>query len=137
MAVERGHAAEVLAGAQSALSEVRSMAADGMTGNTKRAIRSAAVVKAGINHKTEAMHDRAQEEREEVLNHGQTGPLDGVASGASWRKLPEQAKQALIDDVKNGKGVTLPKDATAKIQEAGLEPTPAPRSRSRGIYAGI
>ncbi len=111
VATERGHAAEVLAGAQSALSEVRSMAADGVTGNTKGATRSAAAVKAGIDRKTEAMHDRAKEEREEVLNHGQTGPLDGVNAGVSWKKLPEQAKQALIEDVKNGKDVTLPKDA--------------------------
>lgn len=138
VAMERGHAAEVLAGAQSALSEVRSMAADGVTGNTKGATRSAAAVKAGIDRKTEAMHDRAKEEREEVLNHGQTGPLDGVTAGVSWKKLPEQAKQALIEDVKNGKDVTLPKDAPAKLKQmAGLEPTPAPRSRSRGIDAGL
>lgn len=138
VATERGHAAEVLAGAQSALSEVRSMAADGLTGNTKGATRSAAAVKAGIDRKTEAMHDRAKEEREEVLNHGQTGPLDGVNAGVSWKKLPEQAKQALIEDVKNGKDVTLPKDAPAKLKQmAGLEPTPAPRSRSRGIDAGL
>ncbi|HGB6267623.1 TPA: zincin-like metallopeptidase domain-containing protein [Salmonella enterica subsp. enterica serovar Java] len=138
VATERGHAAEVLAGAQSALSEVRSMAADGVTGNTKGATRSAAAVKAGIDRKTEAMHDRAKEEREEVLNHGQTGPLDGVNAGVSWKKLPEQAKQALIEDVKNGKDVTLPKDAPAKLKQmAGLEPTPAPRSRSRGIDAGL
>ncbi|MCF3262337.1 zincin-like metallopeptidase domain-containing protein [Escherichia coli] len=138
VATERGHAAEVLAGAQSALSEVRSMAADGVTGNTKGATRSAAAVKAGIDRKTEAMHDRAKEEREEVLNHGQTGPLDGVNAGVSWKKLPEQAKQALSEDVKNGKDVTLPKDAPAKLKQmAGLEPTPAPRSRSRGIDAGL
>ncbi|HBE7552782.1 TPA: DUF1738 domain-containing protein [Escherichia coli] len=138
VATERGHAAEVLAGAQSALSEVRSMAADGVTGNTKGATRSAAAVKAGIDRKTEAMHDRTKEEREEVLNHGQTGPLDGVNAGVSWKKLPEQAKQALIEDVKNGKDVTLPKDAPAKLKQmAGLEPTPAPRSRSRGIDAGL
>lgn len=134
--IERGHAVEVLAGAQSALSDVRSMAADGMTGNTKGAKRSVAAVKAGIDHKTEAMRDRANEEREELLNHGQTGPLGGVTAGGTWKKLSEQAKQALIEDVKNGKDVSLPKDAPAKLKQmAGLESTPLPRSRSRGIDA--
>lgn len=138
VATERGHAAEVLAGAQSSLSEVRSMAADGVIGSTKGAPRSAAAVKAGIDRKTAAMQDRAKEEREEVLNHGQATPLDGVGAGVSWRKLPEQAKQALIEDVKNGKDVTLPKDAPAKIKQlAGLEPTTAPRSRRRGLEADM
>lgn len=138
VATERGHAAEVLAGAQSSLSEVRSMAADGVIGSTKGAPRSAAAVKAGIDRKTAAMQDRAKEEREEVLNHGQATPLDGVGAGVSWRKLPEQAKQALIEDVKNGKDVTLPKDAPAKLKQlAGLEPTTAPRSRSRGVEADM
>ena len=138
VATERGHAAEVLASAQFALSEVRSMAADGVTGNTKGAARSVAAVKAGIDRKTEEMHDRAKEEREEVLNHGQTGTFDGVTAGVSWRRLPEQAKQALIEDVKKGKDVTLPKDAPTRLKQmAGLEPTPAPRSRRRGIDAGF
>ncbi|MDX7643852.1 zincin-like metallopeptidase domain-containing protein [Aeromonas caviae] len=138
VATERGHAAEVLAGAQSSLSEVRSMAADGVIGGTKGAPRSAAAVKAGVDRKTAAMHDRAKEEREEVLNHGQTKPLDGVGAGVSWRKLPEQAKQALIADVKNGKDVTLPKDAPAKLKQlAGLEPTATSRPRSRGLEADI
>ncbi|EKP0318728.1 DUF1738 domain-containing protein [Aeromonas veronii] len=138
VATERGHAAEVLAGAQSSLSEVRSMAADGVIGSTKGAPRSAAVVKAGVDRKTAAMHDRAKEEREEVLNHGQTKPLDGAAAGVSWRKLPEQAKQALIEDVKSGKDVTLPKDAPAKLKQlAGLEPAATQRTRRRGLEAEI
>lgn len=138
IAVEREHASAVLASAQSALSEVNSMAADGLTGNAKGAARSVAVVKAGLDRKTEAMHDQAKEEREEVLNHGQTRPLDGVTADVSWKKLPEQTKQALIADVKNGKTVTLPKDAPTKLKQmAGIEPIPAPRVRSRGIDASL
>ncbi|EJD3148798.1 toprim domain-containing protein [Salmonella enterica] len=134
VATERGHAAEVLAGAQSQLSEVRSMAADGVTGNGK-GTRSPAAVKAGIDRKTEAMHDKAKDERQDVLNHAQHGPLDG-ATGLSWKKLPEPAKQAMIEAVKSGREVTLPKDAPAKLKKmAGHEP--APRPRSRGMDADL
>ncbi|HGC8067035.1 TPA: zincin-like metallopeptidase domain-containing protein [Yersinia enterocolitica] len=132
VASERGHAAEVLASAQSQLGEVRSMAADGVTGNGK-GTRSPAAVKAGIDRKTEAMHDQAKDEREHVLNHAAQG-ADGAA--VSWKKLPEQAKQAMIAAVKEGREVTLPKDAPAKLKQmAGHEP--APKSRSRGIDAGL
>jgi putative DNA primase/helicase len=131
VATERGHASEVLAGAQSQLTEVRSMAADGLTGNAKGNVKGAAAsaaVKAGISRKTEAMHDKANEEREQVLNHPQGA--DGAA--VSWKKLPEQAKQTMIEAVKAGKEVTLPKDAPAQLKKmAGQEP--APRSRSRGL----
>lgn len=138
VSIERGHAADVMAGAQSALGEVRSMAADGMSGGPKGAGRSAASVKAGISHKVEAMHDRANEERQDVLNHAQPGALDGSTAGVSWKKLPEQVKQQLIADVQSGKDVTLPKDAPTKLkQQAGIEPTPAQRSRSRGTDAGL
>lgn len=138
VSMERGHAAEVMAGAQSMLGEVRSMAADAKTGGTKGAGRSAASVSAGISHKVEAMQDRAKDERQDVLNHAQPGALDGSTAGVSWKRLPEQVKQQLIADVQNGKDVALPKDAPAKLkQQAGIEPTPAQRSRSRGIDAGI
>lgn len=133
VATERGHAAEVLAGAQSQLSEVRSMAADGLTGNATgnaKGTRSPAAVKAGISRKTEAMHDKANEEREQVLNHPQGA--DGAA--VSWKKLPEPAKQAMIEAVKSGREVTLPKDAPAKLKQmAGHEPTPRSRSRGAGV----
>lgn len=128
VASERGHAAEVLATAQSQLGEVRSMAADGVTGNDK-GTRSPAAVKAGISRKTEAMHDKANDEREHVLNHPQGA--DGAA--VSWKKLPEQTKQAMIEAVKSGREVTLPKDAPTKLKQmAGHEPTPRPRSRGMG-----
>jgi phage/plasmid primase-like uncharacterized protein len=128
VATERGHAAEVLATAQSQLGEVRSMAADGVTGNDK-GTRSPAAVKAGISRKTEAMHDKANDEREHVLNHPQGA--DGAA--VSWKKLPEQTKQAMIEAVKSGREVTLPKDAPAKLKQmAGHEPAPRPRSRGMG-----
>lgn len=138
VSIERGHAAEVMAGAQAMLGEVRSMAAESRTSGTKGAGRSAASVKAGISHKVEAMHDKANEERQEVLNHAQPGALDGSTAGVSWKKLPEQVKQQLIADVQSGKDVALPKDAPAKLkQQAGIEPTPAQRSRSRGMDAGL
>lgn len=131
VATERGHAAEVLASAQTQLGEVRSMAADGVAGNEKGA-RSPAAVKAGISRKTEAMHDKATDEREHVLNHPQGA--DGAA--VSWKKLPEPEKQAMIEAVKAGREVTLPKDAPAKLKQmAGHEP--APRSRSRGMGAEL
>lgn len=132
VATERGHAAEVLASAQSQLGEVRSMAADGVTGNAK-GTRSPAAVKAGISRKTEAMHDKASDEREHVLNHPAQA-ADGAA--VSWKKLPEPAKKALIEAVEAGREVTLPKDAPAKLKQmAGHEP--APRSRSRGMGAEL
>ncbi|ELH0920356.1 DUF1738 domain-containing protein [Salmonella enterica] len=138
VAMERGHAAEVMAGAQAMLGEVRSMAADSRTTGTKGAGRSAASAKAAVGHKVEAMHDKAKEERQEVLNHAQPGALDGSTAGVSWKRLPEQAKQQLIADVQSGKDVALPKDAPAKLkQQAGIEPTPAQRSRSRGMDAGL
>lgn len=138
VAMERGHAAEVMAGAQAMLGEVRSMAADSKTTGTKGAARSAASVKAAVGHKVEAMHDKAKEERQEVLNHAQPGALDGSTAGVSWKRLPEQVKQQLIADVQSGKDVALPKDAPAKLkQQAGIEPTPAQRSRSRGMDAGL
>ncbi|EJD3042511.1 DUF1738 domain-containing protein [Salmonella enterica] len=138
VSMERGHAAEVMAGAQAMLGEVRSMAADSRTTGTKGAGRSAASVKAAVSHKVEAMHDKAKEERQEVLNHAQPGALDGSTAGVSWKRLPEQVKQQLIADVQNGKDVALPKDAPAKLkQQAGIEPTPAQRSRSRGMDAGL
>lgn len=133
IAVERGHAAGVLAEAQYVLSEVRGMAIDGLISNAKGA-RALAAVKAGIDHKIETMHDRAKEEREEVLNHGLTGPLDSGQGEVSWGKLPDEAKQAIVEDVKNGKEVVLPKDAPARLRQmAGYEPAPATRARSRGI----
>ncbi|EDI1797325.1 hypothetical protein AXJ42_22115 [Salmonella enterica subsp. enterica serovar Newport] len=138
VSMERGHAAEVMAGAQAMLGEVRSMAADSRTTGTKGAGRSAASVKAAVSHKVEAMHDKAKEERQEVLNHAQPGALDGSTAGVSWKRLPEQVKQQLIADVQSGKDVALPKDAPAKLkQQAGIEPTPAQRSRSRGMDAGL
>lgn len=132
VATERGHAAEVLASAQSQLGEVRSMAADGVTGNAK-GTRSPAAVKAGISRKTEAMHDKASDEREHVLNHAAQG-ADG--SAVSWKKLPEPAKKALIEAVQAGREVSLPKDAPAKLKQmAGHEPTP--RQRNRGMGAEL
>jgi antirestriction protein ArdC/phage/plasmid primase-like uncharacterized protein len=129
VATERGHAAEVLASAQSQLGEVRSMAADGVTGNAK-GTRSPAAVKAGISRKTEAMHDKASDEREHVLNHPAQA-ADG--SAVSWKKLPEPAKKALIEAVEAGREVSLPKDAPAKLKQmAGHEPTPKTRSRGMG-----
>ena len=120
------------------LGDVRSMAADSRTTGTKGAGRSAASVKAAVGHKVEAMHDKAKEERQEVLNHAQPGALDGNTAGVSWKRLPEQVKQQLIADVQSGKDVALPKDAPAKLkQQAGIEPTPAQRSRSRGMDAGL
>ncbi|EMF7039447.1 DUF1738 domain-containing protein [Salmonella enterica] len=137
VSIERGHAAEVMAGAQAMLGEVRNMAADNRSG-TKGAGRSAASAKSGISHKVEAMQDKAKEERQDVLNHAQPGALDGSTAGVSWKKLPEQVKQQLIADVQSGKDVALPKDAPAKLkQQAGIEPTPAQRSRSRGMDAGL
>nr|AGH89379.1 putative DNA primase TraC [uncultured bacterium] len=134
VSMERGHAAEVMAGAQAMLGEVRSMAADSKTTGTKGAGRSAASVKAAVSHKVEAMHDKAKEERQEVLNHAQTDSTAGV----SWKRLPEQVKQQMIADVQSGKEVALPKDAPAKLkQQAGIEPTPAQRPRSRGMDAGL
>lgn len=138
VSMERGHAAEVMAGAQTMLGEVRSMAADSKTTGTKGASRSAASVKAAVGHKVESMQDKAKEERQEVLNHAQPGALDGSTAGVSWKRLPEQVKQQLIADVQSGKDVALPKDAPAKLkQQAGIEPTPAQRSRSRGMDAGL
>lgn len=135
VSMERGHAAEVMAGAQAMLGEVRSMAAESRTSGTKGASRSAASVKAGVSHKVEAMQDKAKEERQEVLNHAQP---DSSTAGVSWKKLPEQVKQQLIADVQSGKDVALPKDAPAKLkQQAGIEPTPAQRSRGRGMDAGL
>ncbi|WP_240164728.1 zincin-like metallopeptidase domain-containing protein, partial [Pantoea sp. Ap-967] len=96
VSIERGHAAEVMAGAQAMLGEVRSMAAETRSSGTKGAGRSAASVKAGISHKVEAMHDKANEERQDVMNHAQPGALDGSTAGVSWKKLPEQVKQQLI-----------------------------------------
>ena len=137
VSIERGHAAEVMAGAQAMLGDVRNMAADNRSG-TKGAGRSAASVKSGISHKVEAMQDKAKEERQDVLNHAQPGALDGSTAGVSWKKLPEQVKQQLIADVQSGKDVALPKDAPTKLkQQAGIEPTPAQRSRSRGMDAGL
>lgn len=138
VAMARGHAAEVMAGAQAMLGEVRSMAAESKAGGTKGAGRSAGSVTAGISHKVEAMHDKAKDERQEVMNHAQPGALDGSMAGVSWKKLPEQVRQQLIADVQSGKDVALPKDAPAKLkQQAGIEPTPAQRSRSRGMDAGL
>lgn len=138
VSIERGHAADVMAGAQAMLGEVRSMAADSKAGGTKGAGRSASSAGAGIAHKVEAMHDKAKDERQDVLNHAQPGALDGSTAGVSWKRLPEQVKQQLIADVQSGKDVQLPKDAPAKLkQQAGIEPTPAQRSRSRGMDAGL
>lgn len=138
VSIERGHAADVMAGAQAMLGEVRSMAADSKAGGTKGAGRSASSASAGIAHKVEAMHDKAKDERQDVLNHAQPGALDGSTAGVSWKRLPEQVKQQLIADVQSGKNVQLPKDAPAKLkQQAGIEPTPAQRSRSRGMDAGL
>ncbi len=134
VSIERGHAAEVMAGAQAMLDEVRSMAAESKTTGTKGAGRSAASVSAAVGNKVEAMHDKAKEERQEVLNHAQPDSTAGV----SWKRLPEQVKQQMIADVQSGKEVALPKDAPAKLkQQAGIEPTPAQRSRSRGMDAGL
>jgi len=132
VATERGHAAEVLAGAQTQLGEVRSMAADAVAGNEK-GTRSAGAVNAGIARKTEAMQDKAKDEREQVLNHSAQG---ADASAVSWKKLPEQAKQAMIEAVKSGREVTLPKDAPAQLKKmAGHEP--APKARNRGMGAEL
>lgn len=129
VATERGHAAEVLASAQSQLGEVRSMAADGVTGKGK-GTGSAAAIKAGLSRKTEAMHDKASDEREHVLNHPAQA-ADGAA--VSWKKLTEPAKKALIEAVEAGREVSLPKDAPAKLKQmAGHEPTPKTRSRGMG-----
>ena len=138
VSMERGHATEVMAGAQAMLGRVRSIAANSRTTGTKGAGRSAASIKAAVGQKVEAMHDKTKEERQEVLNHAQHGALNGSTAGVSWKRLPEQVKQQMIADVQSGKDVALPKDAPAKLkQQASIEPAPAQRSRSRGIDAGL
>ncbi|MDE9463082.1 zincin-like metallopeptidase domain-containing protein [Xenorhabdus bovienii] len=130
VATEREHAAEVMAGAQSQLSTVRSMAADGLTGNVKEA-RSPVAVKAGIDRKTEAMHDKAKDERQDVLNHAVSdGTSMGV--GSSWKTLSAPAKQAMIEAVKSGRDVSLPKDAPAKLKKMSVNKVML-RSRRRGL----
>lgn len=136
VATERGHAAEVLTGAQSQLGEVRSMAADGLTGNDK-GTRSPSAVKAGIDRKTAAMQDKAKDERQDVLNHVQPGLLDGSAE-VSWKKLSPALRQAKEEAVKAGRRVSLPKDAPAALRKAaGLEVATRSRSRGRGVDAGL
>ncbi|MDE1475891.1 zincin-like metallopeptidase domain-containing protein [Xenorhabdus bovienii] len=130
VATEREHAAEVMAGAQSQLSTVRSMAADGLTGNVKEA-RSPVAVKAGIDRKIEAMHDKAKDERQDVLNHAVS---DGTSmgGGSSWKTLSAPAKQAMIEAVKSGRDVSLPKDAPAKLKKMSGNQVML-RSRRRGL----
>lgn len=130
-AKQQSKAAETLTDATTQLSEVRSMATDGLT-----AAKGAKISQntAAITHKTAALQQQVSEERQEVLHHTQPGPLDGNVP--AWKTMPDQAKQAMIDAVKEGKEVQLPKDAPAKLKQmAGQEP--APRPRGRGFDAGL
>lgn len=135
LALERGCAAETMAGAQSQLSAVRGMAADGMLGNDKGA-RAVAAVKAGMDRKTGAMHDQVKVERQEVQNGGQSGRSGQEESAeVSWKKLPLDVRQTKEDLVRSGQAVSLPKDAPAALRKAaGLDVKPG---RSRGYDAGL
>ncbi|MCD2514642.1 zincin-like metallopeptidase domain-containing protein [Comamonas endophytica] len=129
LALERGRAAETMAGAQSQLGEVRGLAADGKLGNEKGK-RSIGAVKAGLDRKTGAMHDKAKLERQEVQNSG----LD-QASEISWKKLPLDVRQAKEDLVRSGRAVSLPKDAPIALRKAaGLDVI---SGRSQGYDADL
>ncbi|CDG90616.1 zincin-like metallopeptidase domain-containing protein [Xenorhabdus bovienii] len=131
VATEREYAAEMMAGAQSQLSNVRSMAADGLVGNAK-GTRSPVAVKAGIDRKTEAMHDKVKDERQDVLNHAVSDGTKTVTTGVSWKTLSTPVKQAMIEAVKSGREVSLPKDAPDKLKKMSGNKVMA-RSRRRGL----
>ena len=132
LALERGRAAETMAGAQSQLNDVRGMAADGMLGNDKGA-RAVAAVKAGLDRKTGAMHDQVKVERQEVQNGGYSGREESAE--VSWKKLSPEVRHSKEDLVRSGQAVSLPKDAPSALRKAaGLDVKPA---RSRGYDTGL
>ena len=127
LALERGRAAETMAGAQSQLGEVRGMAADGKLGND-RGKRSIGAVQAGLDRKTGAMHDKVKVERQEVQNS-----RPDESSEVSWKKLPPEMRQTKEELVRSGRAVSLPKDAPMALRKAAGLAVRAARGQDYGV----
>jgi len=91
------------------LSQVRGEVRDART-TDPRTVRPVAVTAATTTHSNERMHEEVKRERQQVLHAG----LPDLA----WKDLPQSARQRIIEAVKAGRAVTLPREAPAGLRRA-------------------
>jgi len=134
IARERQTSAEVVTLASDRLTEIRVEARDALTANYHTP-RPVAVTAATTTATNEQLRERVKRERQEVHHDAPDAHLSGgrAAHERTWWELSQPERQRIIDAVKAGRAVTLPRDAPSELRATPLfESFPRPsRSRER------
>jgi len=89
--------------------------------------RPVAVAMAMTTRNNERLHDEVKRERQQVLH--------GARPDLAWKDLPQSVRQRIIEAVKAGRAVTLPREAPAGLRRAISRIRE--RRRGRGIDADM
>jgi len=123
---ERHTAAEVVTLASERLLEVRTEARDALI-SEPRSPRPVAVAVATTTQSNEHLRERVKRERQEVHHAASAG--DKADHERSWWELSEPERQRIIEALREGRSVTLPRDAPSELRMPVIEPNPFPLLR--------
>jgi len=130
LARERRTAAEVVTLASDRLTEIRAEARDALTFDRHRP-RPVVIAVAATTQTNEHLRERVKRERQDV-HHDVPGADRKATHERTWWELTGPERQRIIEAVKAGQSVTLPRDAPSELRSTLPEPAPLPRpSRSR------
>lgn len=114
VAAERGKAASMITSAGEQVSHINNAADQGLANNSG-GTPALSSVKASLDRKTGELKDDTKHERAEVLG-------DKDSKEVPWKKLPKEIRDIKTAAALEGRAVTLPADAPAKLRKAaGLE----------------
>lgn len=114
VAAERGKAASMITSAGEQVSHINNAADQGLANNSG-GTPALSSVKASLDRKTGELKDDTKQERAEVLG-------DKDSKEVPWKKLPKEIRDIKTAAALEGRAVTLPADAPAKLRKAaGLE----------------
>jgi len=135
IARERQTSAEVVTLASDRLTEIRAEARDALTAGHDTP-RSVAVTAATTTATNEQLRERVKRERQEVHHDTPDAhPSSGrAAHERTWWELSQPERQRIIDAVKAGRAVTLPRDAPSELRMPTAESDILPL-RSRELDA--
>jgi len=123
IARERQTSAEVVTLASDRLTEIRAEARDALTAshNTPRPVAITAATTTATN---EQLRERVKRERQEVHHDAPDAHLSSgrAAHERTWWELSQPERQRIIDAVKAGRAVTLPRDAPSELRIPVVEP---------------
>jgi len=123
IAHERQTSAEVVTLASDRLTEIRAEARDALTAGHDTP-RPVAVTAATTTATNEHLRERVKRERQEVHHDAPDAHLSGgrAAHERTWWELSQPERQRIIDAVKAGRSVTLPRDTPSELRTPVVGP---------------